>query len=502
MKPIFFSIILLLLILTPGIFAATASSENYSAIRFGNGITASETSSANFNAMAILIYSPGTKDAISGTTFTANIGFFDNTVDATILSIYSYAIYPKSAITGSIIRFYISALNANNVWGVLTLPSGALENISLVNNGNVYYVANPVGLYTLTFYANNTLGHIASLIDTFTITAVIPPVTPIDSGGGSSGGTTIKKCSYFWECTPWSLCLEGKQTRECKNTGTCVGIEGKPIEEMQCTEALFDVTLNLKNLVLTRNDTLKFNVELKETKGIEKIDVHVKYTIIDSENNKVFSQIETKAVMGNLSYDKEISEVKFKNGTYALRIDIIYGNLQRAYAEQDFSVEGEVLKEIPPKSGLFWIISLVLIILILLIILIILIKRIIRKLYLRKTIANKTIMIVDSELNIRNSVKYILEKNKCNVILATNSNECINKLKKDKIDLVLIDINLFDSSVKEFSIKIKTKFVLLNAEKISEAEREKLLEIKNIKGFVPKPFDIKTIPERVKKFLF
>jgi len=165
------------------------------------------------------------------------------------------------------------------------------------------------------------------------------PVTPSLGGGGTT--TIIEKCVYNWDCTPWGLCADGKQTRVCKNIGTCEGNESKPVEEMQCSEALFDISLNLKNIELTENKTLKFNIGLAEKIGVEKIDVHIKYSIIDKDDKEIFSQIETKAVQGKLNFDKETEKVKLPEGKYTLRVDILYGNLQRAFAEQKFEIKKE-----------------------------------------------------------------------------------------------------------------------------------------------------------------
>jgi len=115
-------------------------------------------------------------------------------------------------------------------------------------------------------------------------------------------------------------------------------VEGKPIEERICSDALFDLTLNLL-ITNYKNNTIKFNVDLTEKEGIDKIDVQIKYSIIDKDNNEIFSQIETKAIQGELNYEKEIEEVELADGEYILRVDILYGDLQRAFAEQKFEVK-------------------------------------------------------------------------------------------------------------------------------------------------------------------
>jgi len=340
-KKILLISLVLILFIQP-IFALTAESNDYSVARFGTGIQATNLSSSDLEARTISTTNPSTRGAESN-DYTTNIGFWSNTTYYVGVSISSYSIYPTSAVQGSIIRFSISALNSESVWAVLTLPSGSQETIALTNNANTDYTANLAGEYSVTFYANSSSGALASVVDTFEITSSTIPTTPTTGRGGS---TTIieKTCNYNWDCTSWSICSDKKQTRKCNNIGTCNGTENKSIETRDCSDALFDVSLKFKDLTLTKNETLRFSVDLTETKGVEKIDVNIKYSILNFNNTEIFSQIETKAIKGNLSFEKEIHEIKFKDGVYILRIDIIYGNLQRAFAEERFNVKNGEIK--------------------------------------------------------------------------------------------------------------------------------------------------------------
>lgn len=328
--------------------AINLSSGNYSVGMFGTGIATATPSSANYNSTALTEAKGTTRNAESGTS-TANIGFFENISYYRIVSITSYEIYPDSAVQGSIIRLSISALNSQSVWAVLTLPNSTLETISLTNDGNSYYTANNVGVYTVTFYANSSQGNLASVIDTFEITSSVTPTVTSPSSGGGGTTTIIEKCNYIWDCTAWNICLNGNQTRKCENIGNCTGIEGKPIETRECSDALFDVVMKLKEVELTTNKTLNFSIDLIETKGIEKIDVQIRYSIINNNKTEIFSQIETRAIQGNLIFEKEISEIKLVEGEYIIRVDILYGNLQRAFAEQKFEVKDGGLKISPEK---------------------------------------------------------------------------------------------------------------------------------------------------------
>ncbi|MFH1451561.1 MAG: PRC-barrel domain-containing protein [archaeon] len=330
-----------LLFIVSSVSALTANSQNYSASMFGTGMATAVISSISYNSI-ILSEAKGTTRNAESIIYTGNIGFFLNTIYHRTVSITSYSISPSSAVVGSTIGLSISALNYQSVWAKITSPNSQQQTLNLINGQTVNYVPSPsvVGIYEVIFYANSSTGAITSIIDYFELTSQTTAPPP---GGGSSGGggttTIIEKCTYNWDCTPWSVCSDGKQTRTCKNIGSCNGTENKPIEEMPCSESLFDIILKFKEIGLTQNETLRFIVELIEVNSVEKIDVLIRYSIIDKDNNELLSQTETRAVQGNLSYEKEMSEMKLKDGEYTLRVDILYGNLQRASADQKFIIK-------------------------------------------------------------------------------------------------------------------------------------------------------------------
>ena len=353
------------------VFAITANSSNYTTNLFGAGMATANSSSNNYNLIFLAEYKGTTRNAESG-NYTGNIGFFPNTIYNRSVVITSYSISPTSATIGSTIGLFISALNYDSLWAVVTAPNSQEQTIILVNDNTVNFLPIPsiVGTYNVTFYANHSIGALATAVDSFELTAQEETETP--SSGSGSGGI----CTYNWDCTPWSVCADGKQKRECKNIGTCTGTESKPIEEINCSEALFDITLKLKNINLTENMSLFFSYDLIEQFGVEKIDVHIKYSIIDEENNEIFSRLETRAIEGQLSIEQEIDEITFVDGKYTLRIDILYGNLQRAFSEQVFEVNQGIIILSPIKGKASILIFLIIAILIILIlILIVLIMR-------------------------------------------------------------------------------------------------------------------------------
>jgi len=111
-------------------------------------------------------------------------------------------------------------------------------------------------------------------------------------------------------------------------------------------------------------------------------------------------------------------------------------------------------------------------------------------------------MIVDDEPDIRSSVKTILEKEGYKVVSATNADDALKKLATIKPNLILLDIMMPGTPVREAVPKMKgVKIAYLSVVRTSEAEKEELTKSKNIVGFIQKPFEIKTLIQNVKKLV-
>jgi two-component system response regulator VicR len=114
--------------------------------------------------------------------------------------------------------------------------------------------------------------------------------------------------------------------------------------------------------------------------------------------------------------------------------------------------------------------------------------------------SKKLIMVVDDEPDNITTVKSVLQNNGFNVISAVSGDDCLEKLKKNSPDLILMDIMMPGTPVREVVKKIKTiKIAYLSVVRTSEAEKEQLLGQKNIVDFIQKPFDINELVEKVKK---
>lgn len=115
-------------------------------------------------------------------------------------------------------------------------------------------------------------------------------------------------------------------------------------------------------------------------------------------------------------------------------------------------------------------------------------------------ISQKKILVVDDEPDVRTTVKTILEKSGFKVITAVGADEGFEKWKKEKPTLVLMDIMMPGTPVKEIIPKMTgAKIAYLSVVRTSEAEKEDLMKNKNVVDFIQKPFDLNELVKRVKK---
>lgn len=110
----------------------------------------------------------------------------------------------------------------------------------------------------------------------------------------------------------------------------------------------------------------------------------------------------------------------------------------------------------------------------------------------------KTILVVDDESDVRDTVKIILEKKGYRVITAVDGDDCLNILHEQNPDLILLDIMMPGTPVKDVVEQINnSKIVFLSVVRTSEAEKRDLLGQKNIVDFIQKPFDVDDLLRRI-----
>ena len=117
----------------------------------------------------------------------------------------------------------------------------------------------------------------------------------------------------------------------------------------------------------------------------------------------------------------------------------------------------------------------------------------------------KKIMVVDNEPDIVDLTRTVLELGGYNVVTANSGEECLRKLEKEKVDLVLLDIMMPGMSgwdvfnrISKKSPEIKVAFMSIL--EISDKRKQVLLE-EGLADYIMKPFDKDSLLNRVDKIL-
>ncbi len=114
----------------------------------------------------------------------------------------------------------------------------------------------------------------------------------------------------------------------------------------------------------------------------------------------------------------------------------------------------------------------------------------------------KKILVVDDEPDIRESVKMILQKNGYNVDTAEDGDQCLEKVKKETPDLILLDIMMPGTPVSEIVKQITDiKIAFMSVVRISDARKRGLTSQDNIVDFFQKPFNVTDLIDRVELIL-
>jgi len=114
----------------------------------------------------------------------------------------------------------------------------------------------------------------------------------------------------------------------------------------------------------------------------------------------------------------------------------------------------------------------------------------------------KTILVVDDEPDVRNSVKTILEMNGYKVITAVDGDDCLKKTREVKPDLILLDIMMPGTPVGNIVKQIKDiKIAFMSVVRISDARKKGLCSQENIVDFLQKPFNVVDLIDRVSLIL-
>ena len=114
----------------------------------------------------------------------------------------------------------------------------------------------------------------------------------------------------------------------------------------------------------------------------------------------------------------------------------------------------------------------------------------------------KTILIVDDDPDVLDSLKRILRVNEYRVFTASNGEECLEKVNEHNPDLILLDIMMPGMPVDDVVKQIReTKIAFISIVRASDAQIRGLCSQKNVVGFFQKPFDVSDLVEKVELIL-
>ncbi len=117
----------------------------------------------------------------------------------------------------------------------------------------------------------------------------------------------------------------------------------------------------------------------------------------------------------------------------------------------------------------------------------------------------KKIMVVDNEPDIVDLTRTVLEIGGYNVIPAYSGEECIKKLDKNKVDLILLDIMMPGMSGWDVFNRIKKKnsemkIAFMSVLEISDKRKQVLLD-EGLSDYIMKPFDKESLLNKIDKIL-
>jgi two-component system alkaline phosphatase synthesis response regulator PhoP len=118
----------------------------------------------------------------------------------------------------------------------------------------------------------------------------------------------------------------------------------------------------------------------------------------------------------------------------------------------------------------------------------------------------KTVMVVDDIPALLDMIAQTLDANNYKVIKAKDGQECLDKLKEEIPDIILLDIMMPGLTAKEILGAIEkdsrlsgVKIIFLTAVHIAEAEEEGLLAGKQVVDFIQKPFTMRRLIDAIER---
>lgn len=114
----------------------------------------------------------------------------------------------------------------------------------------------------------------------------------------------------------------------------------------------------------------------------------------------------------------------------------------------------------------------------------------------------KTVLVVDDDPDVVDSVRMILEVNGYKVYTAYDGDECIEVAGEANPDLILLDIMMPGTPAEDVIKKLRNiKIAFMSVVRVNDARKRGLCAQANIVDFFQKPFNISDLIDRVEYLL-
>jgi len=117
-----------------------------------------------------------------------------------------------------------------------------------------------------------------------------------------------------------------------------------------------------------------------------------------------------------------------------------------------------------------------------------------------------TILYVEDSPDNRNLIRRVLNAEGYALVEAANASQAFEKISNEKIDLILMDINMpemdgytLTSKIKQMENFARIPIIAVTAN-VMRGDREKSLEA-GCDGYIQKPIDIDTLAQQIERFL-
>src|SRR3989338_8297078 len=120
--------------------------------------------------------------------------------------------------------------------------------------------------------------------------------------------------------------------------------------------------------------------------------------------------------------------------------------------------------------------------------------------------SNPKILLVDDEKDLVYAIKLQLETNKFDVITAYDGHEALEKVRRDKPDLIILDLMLPKVDgfkvcrMLKFDAKYKKIPIIMLTSRIQESDKKLGFEV-GADCYITKPFEPKMLLEKISEFL-